>query len=111
MLGKGGLGGIMKQAQKMQADMQKVKEEIDNLEITGQAGGGLVAITINGRNECRRVKIDQSLLDDEDDSDMLEDLVAAALNDATHKLEKVREEKMSGVTAGMNLPGGMKLPF
>lgn len=109
MLGKGGLGGIMKQAQKMQEEMQQAQAEIAAMEITGESGGGLVAVTINGAHECKRVSIDDSLM--EDDKEMLEDLVAAALNDASQRLASVSEEKMSGVTSGMNLPGGMSLPF
>ena len=109
MLGKGGLGGIMKQAQKMQEEMQQAQAEIAAMEITGESGGGLVAVTINGAHECKRVSIDDSLM--EDDKEMLEDLVAAALNDASQRLASVSEEKMSGVTSGLNLPGGMSLPF
>ena len=109
MLGKGGLGGIMKQAQKMQEEMQQAQAEIAAMEITGESGGGLVAVTINGTHECKRVSIDDSLM--EDDKEMLEDLVAAALNDASQRLASVSEERMSSVTSGMNLPGGMSLPF
>ena len=108
--GGGGLGGMMKQAQKMQEDMQKAQAEIATLEVTGESGGGLVSVTINGAHECKRVKIDSSLVAD-DDKEMLEDLVAAALNDATHKMAATSKERMSGVTEGMNLPPGMKLPF
>jgi len=109
MLGKGGLGGIMKQAQKMQEEMQQAQAEIAAMEITGQSGGGLVSVVINGAHECRRVNIDDSLM--EDDKDMIEDLVAAAINDATQRLKEATEERMASVTAGMNLPGGMNLPF
>ena len=109
MLGKGGLGGIMKQAQKMQEEMQQAQAEIAAMEITGQSGGGLVSVVINGAHECRRVNIDDSLM--EDDKDMIEDLVAAAINDATQRLKSATEERMASVTAGMNLPGGMNLPF
>jgi len=106
---KGGLGNMMKQAQKMQADMQKAQEEIANMEVEGQSGGGMVKVLMNGRHEVRRVELDDSLM--EDDKDMIEDLLAAAVNDAVRKIETQSSERMSGVTAGMNLPGGMKLPF
>jgi len=106
----GGLGNMMKQAQKMQADMKKAQEEIAQMEVTGESGGGLVAVTINGVHECKRVNIDSSLLED-DDKDMLEDLVAAAFNDASHKMAESSKDKMSGITEGMSLPPGMKLPF
>jgi DNA-binding YbaB/EbfC family protein len=106
---KGGLGNLMKQAQQMQADMQKAQQEIANLEVTGESGGGLVKVTMTGRHEARRVEIDDSLV--ADDKDMLEDLIAAAINDASHKVEAVTQERMAGLTAGMNLPAGMKLPF
>jgi len=106
---KGGLGNLMKQAQKMQADMQRVQEELANMEVTGQAGGGMVSVVMTGRHDLKRVSIDDSLMSD--DKEMLEDLVAAAVNDAVRQLEQASQEKMGGITAGMNLPGGMKLPF
>jgi len=106
---KGGLGNIMKQAQRMQESMQKAQEELANMEVTGQAGGGLVSVVMNGRHDVKRVSIDESLL--KDDKDMLEDLVAAAVNDAVRQVESTTQEKMSGLTAGMGLPGGFKLPF
>jgi DNA-binding YbaB/EbfC family protein len=106
---KGGIGNLMKQAQKMQEDLQRVQAEIGNLEISGQSGGGLVTVVMTGRHEVRRVSIDASLLGD--DKDMLEDLVAAAVNDAVHKVEQTVKDKFSGMTAGLGLPGGMKLPF
>lgn len=106
---KGGIGNLMKQAQKMQADMQKAQEEVANLEVTGQSGGGLVSIVMNGRHDVKRVSIDDSLF--ADDKDMLEDLIAAAINDAVRQVERQSSEKMSGLTDGLNLPGGMKLPF
>ena len=109
MMMKGGLGNMMKQAQKMQADMQKAQEEIANMEVEGQSGGGMVKVQMNGRHEVRRVEIDPSLM--EDDKEMIEDLLAAAVNDAVRRIETESSEKMSGVTAGMNLPGGMKFPF
>ena len=106
---KGGLGHLMKQAQEMQPNMQKAQEELANLEVTGESGGGMVRITMTGKHEVRRVSIDDSLLTD--DKDMLEDLVAAAINDAAHKVEATTQERMSGLTSGINLPPGMKLPF
>ena len=106
---KGGFGDIMKQAQAMQENLQKAQEEIANLEVDGEAGAGLVKVVMNGRHELKRVQIDPSLFNE--DKDMLEDLVAAAVNDAVRRLEKVSKEKMSGLTAGLNLPAGMKLPF
>ncbi len=106
---KGGLGNLMKQAQEMQASMQRAQEELARLEVTGESGGGLVKVTMSGRHEVRRVSIDDSLVGD--DRDMLEDLVAAAINDAVHRIENTTRERMSGLTAGLNLPPGMKLPF
>jgi len=110
---KGGLGNLMKQAQKMQEDMQKAQEELANLEVTGQAGGGMIKVVMNGRHDVKRVSIDESLMSDgsNNDKEMLEDLLAAAVNDAVRQVEKNSQEKMSGMTAGLNLPGGMKLPF
>ena len=106
---KGGIGNLMKQAQKLQADMQKAQEEMANLEVEGQAGGGMVKVVMTGRHELRRVEIDPTLMGD--DKEMLEDLVAAAVNDAVQRLETQVKDRMSGLTAGMGLPGGMKLPF
>jgi DNA-binding YbaB/EbfC family protein len=106
---KGAIGNLMKQAQKMQADMAKAQEEIAQMEVTGQAGGGMVSVVINGKHEVKRVSIDDSLIGD--DKEMLEDLIAAAFNDASHKLEEVSREKLSGMTAGLKLPPGMNLPF
>ena len=105
---KGALGNLMKQAQKMQSDMQKAQEEIANMEITGQSGGGLVSVIMTGRHDLKRVSIDDSVMDDKE---MLEDLLAAAVNDAVRQLEQKTQEKMSGMTAGLNLPSGMKLPL
>jgi len=105
---KGAMGNMMKQAQKMQEDMQKAQEEIANMEVEGQAGGGMVKVSMNGRHELRSVSIDESVMDDKE---MIEDLVAAAVNDAVRKIESESSSKMSGITSGMNLPGGMKLPF
>lgn len=106
---KGGIGNLMKQAQKMQEEMQRAQEEIANLEVEGSSGGGMVKVVMTGRHEVRRVQIDDSLMGD--DKEMLEDLVAAAMNDAVHRVERESSERMSGLTAGLNLPGGMKLPF
>ncbi len=106
---KAGLGNIMKQAQKMQADMQKAQEELASIEVTGEAGGGLVKITMTCRNVVRKIDIDDSLLGE--DRDMLEDLLAAAFNDALRRVEETTRERMSGMTAGLNLPGGLNLPF
>jgi DNA-binding YbaB/EbfC family protein len=106
---KGGIGKLMKQAQEMQANMQKAQEELANMEVTGESGGGLVSVVMTGRHDVKRVSIDDSLMGD--DKEMLEDLLAAAVNDAVRQVERTSQDKMSGMTAGMNLPGGMKLPF
>ena len=106
---KGGMGNIMKQAQAMQEKMQKVQAEIANMEVTGESGAGLVKITMTGSHNVRRVELDDSLL--ADDKEMLEDLVAAALNDAVRRVEDNNKEQMAKVTGGMQLPPGMKLPF
>jgi DNA-binding YbaB/EbfC family protein len=106
---KGGLGNIMKQAQRMQEEMQKAQERLGAEEVTGESGGGMVKIVMNGKHEVRRVEIDPSLM--EDDKEMLEDLVAAAVNDAAHRIAEKAQESMSGLTAGLPLPPGMKLPF
>lgn len=106
---KGGIGNLMKQAQQMQENMQKMQEEVANMEVEGQAGGGLVKVTMTGRHDVKRISIDDSVL--QDDKEMLEDLVAAAVNDAVRQVEKLSQEKMSSLTSGFNLPPGMKLPF
>lgn len=106
---KGGLGNLMRQAQEMQTRMQKTQEEIAKVEVQGAAGAGLVKVTMTGRHDVRRVEIDASLMTE--DKEMLEDLLAAAVNDAVRKIEEVTRDKMSSVTAGMPLPPGMKLPF
>ncbi len=106
---KGGIGNIMKQAQQMQEGMQKAQEEIAKMEVTGESGAGLVKITMTGKHDVKNVIIDPTLLGD--DKDMLEDLIAAAVNDANRRVENMTKEKMSGLTAGLNLPVGMKLPF
>ena len=106
---KNPLGNLMKQAQQMQADMQKMQDELGQLEVTGEAGGGLVSLTMTCRHEVRAIRIDDSLVGD--DKDMLEDIVAAAFNDALRKVEKTMQDKYSNVTSGMSLPPGIKLPF
>ena len=106
---KGAMGGMMRKAQQMQEDMKKAQEEIANMEVEGQSGGGMVKVVMNGRHELRKVELDDSLMSD--DKEMIEDLVAAAVNDAVRKIEQQSSERMSGVTAGLELPGGMKLPF
>jgi DNA-binding YbaB/EbfC family protein len=106
---KGAMGNLMKQAQKMQEDMQKAQAEVANMEVEGQAGGGMVKVVMNGRHEIRKVTLDDSLM--QDDKEMIEDLLAAAVNDAVRRVEQQTQEKMAGVTAGLDLPGGMKLPF
>jgi nucleoid-associated protein EbfC len=106
---KGQLAGLMKQAQQMQENMKKMQEQLGQIEVEGQAGAGLVKVTMTCRNDVRRVSIDPSLL--ADDKDMLEDLVAAAFNDAVRKAEATSQEKMGGMTSGLPLPPGFKLPF
>lgn len=106
---KGGIGNMMKQAQMLQANMQRAQAEIANLEVTGESGGGMVKVTVNGKHEAKRVQIDQAVMGD--DKEMLEDLIAAAINDSVRKVEVATQEKMSSAMAGMQLPPGMKLPF
>jgi DNA-binding YbaB/EbfC family protein len=106
---KGGIGQLMKQAQQMQENMAKAQEELGRMEVTGESGAGMVKVVMTGKHEVRRVDIDDSLLGD--DKEMLEDLVAAAINDAVHRIERSTSEKMSSMTSGMSLPPGMKLPF
>jgi DNA-binding YbaB/EbfC family protein len=106
---KGGIGQIMKQAQQMQADMQKAQEEMGNLTVTGESGGGMVKITMTCKHEVRSLEIDDALVGD--DKDMLEDLIVAAFNDSVRRVEKTVQEKFSGMTSGLSLPAGMKLPF
>ena len=105
---KGGLGGLMKQAQMMQENMKKAQEQLAAIEVEGQSGGGMVKVTMTCRNDVKRISIDPSVMDDKE---MLEDLLAAAVNDAVRKAEATSAEKMGGLTAGMQLPPGMKLPF
>jgi DNA-binding YbaB/EbfC family protein len=104
-----GLSQLMKQAQQMQANMEKAQAELAALEVEGQAGGGMVKVRVTCKHEVRGVSIEDSLL--QDDKDMLEDLIAAAFNDANRKVEVAVQDRMSSVTGGMQLPGGMKLPF
>jgi DNA-binding YbaB/EbfC family protein len=106
---KGGIGNMMKQAQMLQANMQKAQAEIVNIVCVGEAGGGMTKVTMNGKHEVSRVQIDASLMGD--DKDMLEDLIAAAINDAVQRVAKATQEKMQGAMAGVSLPPGMKLPF
>ena len=106
---KGGLGNLMKQAQKMQEEMQKAQAELANREVTGEAGGGMVQVLMRGTHEVNRITIDPALM--EDDKEMLEDLIAAAINDAVHKIDKGNKESMADMTSGLNLPPGFKLPF
>jgi len=106
---KGGLGNLMKQAQLMQDNMKKLQGELATTEIEGQSGSGIVKVVMTGRHEVKRVTIDPRLLAEE--REMLEDLVAAAVNDAVRRIEAMTQEKMAGVTAGLPLPPGMKLPF
>ncbi|MDD3608835.1 MAG: YbaB/EbfC family nucleoid-associated protein [Halothiobacillaceae bacterium] len=106
---KGGIGNLMRQAQQMQENLQKAQKELENMEVTGQAGGGMVSVIMTGRHEVRRVQIDSSLVGD--DKEMLEDLVAAAVNDAVRRIADETQSRMSGLTAGMPLPPGFKMPF
>jgi DNA-binding YbaB/EbfC family protein len=106
---KNQLAGLMKQAQQMQDNMKKAQEELASIEVEGQSGAGMVKVVMTCRHDVKRVSIDDSLL--KDDKDMLEDLVAAAVNDAVRRVESTVQDKMSSVTAGMPLPPGFKLPF
>jgi len=106
---QGGMNNLMKQAQKMQEDLQKAQEEIAKAEVTGESGAGLVKVTMNGRHDARKVLIDPSLM--EEDREVLEDLVAAAINDAVRRVEEHQKEKMSGMASGMGMPPGFKMPF
>lgn len=106
---KGGIGQLMKQAQKMQADMQKAQEEMGAMTVTGESGGGMVKVTMTCKHQVQALDIDDTLIGD--DKEMLEDLIVAAFNDAERKVEATVQEKFSGMTSGLNLPAGMKLPF
>lgn len=103
------LGQLMQQAQRMQEDLKRAQEEIAKLEVIGSAGGGMVEVTMTGRHEVRRVRIDQKMITD--DPEMAEDMVAAAFNDAVNKVAEVSQQKLGNVSSGMNLPPGFKLPF
>ena len=105
---RGNIAQLMQQAQKMQENVQRAQEELASVEVTGSAGGSMVSVTISGRMECRKVRIDSSVLSD---PEMTEDLVAAAFNDAVSRANAVSQEKMGAATAGMPMPPGMKLPF
>ena len=106
---KNQLAGLMKQAQAMQDNLKRAQEELARIEVEGQAGAGLVKVTMTCRHDVKRVTIDPSLLGE--DKDMLEDLVAAAVNDAVRRVESTTQEKMSGLTGGLPLPPGFKMPF
>jgi nucleoid-associated protein EbfC len=106
---KGQLAGLMKQAQQMQDNMKKLQEQLATVEVEGQSGAGMVKVVMTCKHDVKRITIDPSLL--ADDKDMLEDLVAAAVNDAVRKVESTTQEKMGALTGGMNLPPGFKLPF
>ncbi|HEX5801970.1 MAG TPA: YbaB/EbfC family nucleoid-associated protein [Azospira sp.] len=105
---KGGIAGLMKQAQQMQENMKKAQEQLAQLEVEGQSGAGMVKVTMTCAHAVRRVNIDPSVMDDRE---MLEDLIAAAFNDAVRRGEQISQERMSGFTAGLNLPPGFKMPF
>lgn len=107
-MNKGALGNLMRQAQQMQASMQKLQEEIAAMEVTGESGAGLVKVTLNGRHEARAVRIDPSLLTE--DKDMLEDLIAAAITDASQRIEQASKDKTAALTSGLPLPPGFKFP-
>lgn len=104
-----GLGGLMKQAQEMQEKMQKAQEEVANMEVTGQSGAGMVKVTMTGRHDVKRIELNDDLLTE--DKEIVEDLIAAAVNDAVRKVEEESKDKMAGVTAGIPLPPGFKMPF
>ena len=106
---KGGMGNMMKQAQQMQERMQQAQQEIAEMEVTGESGAGLVKVTMLGNHNIKRVEIDESLMDD--DKEMLEDLIAAATNDAVRRVEETSKERMADITGGMGLPPGFKMPF
>jgi nucleoid-associated protein EbfC len=106
---KGGLGNLMRQAQQMQENMQKAQAELKDIEVTGESGAGMVKVVLNGRHEAKKVTIEPKLVSE--DLEMLEDLVAAAINDASRKIEERSKEKYAGLMSGMNLPPGIKLPF
>ncbi len=106
---KGSISDLMQQAQKMQADLQKAQEELAKAEVTGESGAGLVKVVMNGRHDVKRVSIDDAVFGE--DKEVLEDLLAAAVNDAVRKVEAHNKDAMSGLAAGLNLPAGFKMPF
>ena len=106
---KGGIGNIMKQAQEMQVNMEKVKNELAKTEVIGRSGGDMVKITMNGKHQVNRIGIDESVM--KDDKEMLEDLIVVAINDANQRVDDVTKERMSNVTSSIGLPPGIKLPF
>lgn len=106
---KGNISDLMQQAQKMQADMQKAQEELANAEVQGEAGAGMVTVLMNGRHDVKRVTIDDAVLGE--DKEVLEDLLAAAVNDAVRKVEASNQQAMAGLASGLNLPAGFKMPF
>lgn len=106
---KGGIGQLMKQAQEMQENMKKAQDELSNITVIGESGGGMVSVTMTCKHEIKALKIDDAILSD--DKDMLEDLIIASFNDAIRRVEKKTQESLSGMTSGLNLPPGMKLPF
>ena len=106
---KGGMGNLMKQAQKMQEQLQRAQAQLAEAEVTGESGAGLVKVTMNGRHDVKRVELDDSIMSE--DKEMLEDLLAAAVNDAVRKMEQRNQEERVKLTAGMGLPPGMKMPF
>ncbi len=106
---KNPLGNIMQQAQEMQENFQKAQAELAEMEVSGESGGGLVKIVMSGKRQVRNISLDDSLLGD--DRDMLEDLIAAAFNDAVNRVDKMKQEKLAGLTAGLQMPGGFKMPF
>ena len=106
---KGGLGNIMKQAQAMQENVQKMQEELANIEVCGESGAGMIKVTMSGRHDVTKVELDPSLLNE--DKEILEDLLAAAVNDAVRKVEASNKDKMGDLASGFNLPAGFKMPF
>ena len=105
---RGNIAQLMQQAQKMQENMQRAQEELASVEVTGNAGGGMVSVTLSGRMECRKVRIDPSVISD---AEMTEDLVAAAINDAVNKVNAASQETLGAAASGMQLPPGFKMPF
>ena len=106
---KGNMGNFLKQAQQIKENVEKAQAQVASIEVTGESGGGMVKVTMSGRHEVKRVQLDPTVVGD--DRELLEDLIAAAINDAVHRVESATQEKMAGAMAGMQLPPGMKLPF